>query len=185
MKNTTYPWFWRIALGVLTVVLLAACGRGGDSDAAATPRVVPTMPAAQFAMPTSMITPQAATGAASAATAAVTAEVTGEATAEATGEVAATETVAEAATPPPAPTVDLTRGATVYTNRGCAECHGDQGQGVADKGSAIAGTPLIEADFTDIMRTGRDIGPDHIYGPSAISPGGMTALHAWLQSLGQ
>ena len=37
----------------------------------------------------------------------------------------------------------------------------------------------------EIARTGRDIGPDHLYGPNAISPGGMSALYAWLQSLGQ
>ncbi len=92
---------------------------------------------------------------------------------------------AAAGTPEPGANagVDLERGARVYANENCAECHGAEGEGVEGKGSAIAGISLSESEFSDLMRTGRGIGPDHLYGPNAISPGGLTALHAWLQSL--
>jgi mono/diheme cytochrome c family protein len=141
------------------MVLLVGCGGGsgaGSSSSAA--KDVPTMPAARFAMPTTMIT--VAPGA------------------------TLTATVA-AATPAPAETPDLARGERLYASKGCAECHGDKGEGVAGKGSAVAGTPLDAQTFDDLMRTGGDgkLGPDHLYGPSAISPSGMAALHAWLQSL--
>jgi mono/diheme cytochrome c family protein len=171
---------WNQRLIVLTVVMLisamliSACGSGGSSQSgqpAAAPgetrAAVPTVPQARFAQPTTMISTNTA--------------ITMTSTATAT--VAATQAVESAATP----TVDLNRGATVYANRGCGECHGAQGEGVEGKGSALAGTTLSEAEFTDILRTGAngELGPSHLYGPNAISPGGMTALHAWLVSLGQ
>lgn len=172
---------WAVAGLVGMALLVAGCGNrnagsgSGASDAAA---AVPTMPAARFAMPTTMI------GASQNNTGTVDA---GEAVTEtaALTNTAAVTGAAEAGTPePPAQTeVDLTRGQTIYTNRNCAECHGEQGEGVTGQGSAVAGTALALDEFTDIMRTGRNIGPEHIYGPSAISPGGMAALHAWLQSL--
>ena len=79
----------------------------------------------------------------------------------------------------------LERGASIYAKRKCGDCHGAQGEGVPDKGSAVAGTKLTDPEFDNIMRTGDNgkLGPEHLYGPSAISPGGMEALHAWLQSL--
>lgn len=151
----------------IALTVLAACGGGtgdgGDTAAAPTERAVPTMPAAQFAAPTTMI--------------------------RAGGDNTLTDTetmteTAEIATPEPdAADVDLTLGETIYANRNCAECHGVEGEGVEGQGSAIAGTTMTEDAFSDLMRTGGEIGPDHLYGPNAISPGGMTALHAWLQSL--
>ncbi|HXF62274.1 MAG TPA: c-type cytochrome [Caldilineaceae bacterium] len=146
-----------------TLAGLSACGGGSSNrnaaSSAATTRAVPTMPAARFAMPTTMIT--------------VAPRVAVTATAEATAT----------SEPQAGPTVDLARGERLYNDRGCAECHGPAGEGVEGKGAAIAGTALSEDEFTDLMRTGGGIGPDHLYGPSAISPSGMTALHAWLQSL--
>jgi mono/diheme cytochrome c family protein len=142
-------------------VLLAGCGSGGAQGGAGSPssaaKEVPTMPAARFAMPTTMIT------------------------------VAPSQTVtATVAAVTPAPVApDLARGEGLYASKGCAECHGAQGEGVAGKGSVVAGTPLDYQAFEDLMRTGAsgELGPDHLYGPSAISPSGMAALHAWLQSL--
>src|SRR5690606_8344733 len=101
-------------------------------------RVVPTMPAARFAMPTTMITVAPST--------------------------AVTETAEATATPEPqaGPTVDLARGERLYNDRGCAECHGPAGEGVEGQGAAIAGTPLSEDEFTDLLRTGGGIGPDHL-----------------------
>lgn len=150
-------------MALAAALALAACGGGSapggaGSAPARSERVVPTMPAAQFAMPTSQISAAAGT------------------TVTTTEEVATPEPADEA-------TEDLARGERVYTNRGCAECHGAEGEGVADKGAAVAGTALSEEEFTDLMRTGGDIGPDHLYGPNAISPSGMTAMYAWLKSL--
>ncbi len=80
--------------------------------------------------------------------------------------------------------VDLARGETVYTSKKCADCHGPQGEGVAEKAKALAGTSLSEEAFTDIMRTGDKgkLGNSHLYGPQAISPSGMKALYAYIKS---
>jgi mono/diheme cytochrome c family protein len=82
------------------------------------------------------------------------------------------------------PEADLSRGERTYNNRGCAECHGANGEGVESKGSALAGTALTEADFTDLLRTGGEgkLGNDHLYGTQAISPSGMEALYAYIKS---
>jgi mono/diheme cytochrome c family protein len=84
---------------------------------------------------------------------------------------------------PAANTSDLTRGANAYARNNCAECHGENGEGVAGKGAAIAGITLTEDEFADLLRTGGGLGNTHIFGPSAISPGGMGALYAYVQSL--
>lgn len=151
------------ALFVAALFSLSACG----SDSPAVERAIPTQPSARFAMPTTMITPTPVTEAA--------------ATTEASEESEAAAPVAPAATPE----IDLARGQTAYVNRGCAECHGEQGEGLPDKGATLASTELTLSEFTEWLRTGGkgQLGNDHIFGPSAISPGGMTALHAWLQSL--
>lgn len=156
------------ALALLAALLITACG--ADADAANAPRVVPTQPSARFAMPTTMITP-----------------TPDQPTVASTGTPEAEEEAAAAATPEPtaAPAIDLNRGQTVFVNRNCAECHGEQGEGLPDKGATIAGTQLTLSEFTEWLRTGGKgvLGNDHIFGPTAISPGGMEALHAWLQSL--
>lgn len=83
------------------------------------------------------------------------------------------------------PAANLSQGERIYNNKKCGDCHGDQGQGVEDKGKGVAGMSLSEAEFTDIMRTGGKgkLGSDHLYGPQAISPSGMTALYAYIKSL--
>jgi mono/diheme cytochrome c family protein len=162
MKSRRYKVGWNVLLAL--ALLLGGCGGGSGNEEQGTgggaARVVPTMPAARFAQPTMVPTVDRSSS--------------------------VTETVAVAtATPEAATGPDLARGETVYRNRNCAECHGAAAEGVADKGNALAGTTLSEAEFNDIMRTGAQgrLGPSHNYGPSAISPGGMVALHAWLQSL--
>lgn len=150
-----------VALAIFT---LSACG---GSPADSVERVAPTPLSATFAMPTSMITPTPAEAAADAA-------AQPDATATTAAPVAATT-----------PTPDLARGQTVYVNRKCGDCHGEEGVGIADKGATIAGTTLTLSEFTEILRTGGKgtLGNEHIFGPSAISPAGMSALYAWLQSL--
>lgn len=75
---------------------------------------------------------------------------------------------------------DLALGERVYTNR-CAECHGAQGEG--DSASAVAGLTMEKADFVDLLRTGGDLGPDHLFGTRAVSENGLNAMFAYLQTL--
>lgn len=79
---------------------------------------------------------------------------------------------------------DLELGERVYTKH-CSECHGDDGTGVADKGGALAGTLTTGAEFDDLLRTGGQgqLGPTHLFGPTAISPSGMEALYEYTVQL--
>jgi mono/diheme cytochrome c family protein len=88
------------------------------------------------------------------------------------------------ATPEAAANVDLSRGERTYQTKGCVDCHGAQGEGVADKAEKLAGTSLSEEEFTDLLRTGGagKLGNDHLYGTQAISPSGMKALYAYVKS---
>ena len=78
---------------------------------------------------------------------------------------------------------DLARGALAYEKNKCADCHGAQGEGVADKGNAIAGTALTLSEFENKLRTGGGLGNSHIFGPSAVSRSGMEILYLYVQSL--
>jgi len=104
------------------------------------------------------------------------------------GRQSVTETTAVSATVAASETVqtnapDLARGATAYEKNKCADCHGAQGEGVASKGKAIAGTTLSSSEFDNFLRTGGDQGNTHIFGPSAVSPSGMAILYQYVQSL--
>jgi mono/diheme cytochrome c family protein len=81
--------------------------------------------------------------------------------------------------------VDLSVGERSYTKNKCGDCHGAKGEGVADKGNAIAATSLSLEEFDKVLRTGGGLGNSHIFGRSAVSPSGMEALYAYVQSLGQ
>lgn len=160
-KRTVCSIWVRILPLLCTVLFVAACGGGssaGDTGAAADVQpVVPTMPPAKF----TAVAEQAITG-----------------TTTVSRTVALTQTTQVDAQ-------SLARGAGIYVNRKCGECHGAQGEGMADKGSALAGTKLTLQEFENTLRTGGNgkLGPDHLYGQSSISPAGMRTLHAWLQSL--
>lgn len=144
---------------LLLALLLASCGGGGE-DEGATSQVeetqssaggMATMPAANFAQPTTAITPGS-------------------------GQADSSDSEAE----------DLAaRGATIYTNQGCDDCHGPSGEGVADKGSSLADIDIDEGTFENVLRTGAsgELGSEHIFGPTAISPSGVSALYAYVQSL--
>ena len=156
------PFWARILLLICVVLLVAACGGGSSTEetgaGTGVQPVVPTMPPAKF---TAVAEQHAITT---------------------TSVVSATAALTQSTQ---IDVQSLERGAGIYLNRKCGECHGAQGEGVADKGSALAGTPLALQEFETILRTGGngELGPDHLYGQSAISPGGMKVLHAWLQSL--
>lgn len=160
---------WRYALRLLTTLLIAllltwllsACG--GDSAAedgatgesapgARAGREIPTMPAAQFAAPTTMIDP--------------------------------TKVAAAAGETPEAAGADLATGESAYM-RLCAECHGDDGTGIADTGSAVTGLNLDAEAMETLLRTGGGFGNEHIFGPSRISEDGIVALAAYMQTLGE
>jgi mono/diheme cytochrome c family protein len=155
------------------LLFLVACGGGaststgagdnGDSSSDAGAPVVPTMPSARFT----------AVGQQSVMT-----QTTSMTT---TAPVTSATVVTDDA--PAISAADLTRGASAYARNNCAECHGENGEGVAGKGKAIAGTTLTENEFTNLLRTGGGLGNTHIFGPSAVSPGGMTVLYAYVQSL--
>jgi mono/diheme cytochrome c family protein len=72
----------------------------------------------------------------------------------------------------------------VYTNR-CASCHGEQGEGVADKASPLTEFELSYSEFDTLLRTGDNgvLGNEHLFGPNAVSPSGMQALYAYVQNL--
>lgn len=75
---------------------------------------------------------------------------------------------------------DLALGERVYTNR-CAECHGAVAEG--GSASAVAGLTMAENEFVDLIRTGGELGPDHLFGTRAVSENGLKAMYAYLQSL--
>ncbi len=173
MKRNTFTLRWISGMALLVVALLsAACGadsasQSSSSAPAATDRPVPTMPAARF-------------------TAVAQQVYTDTISSDANSNGSQDGTPAPEAEATPTTAVDLSRGQTIYTNR-CAECHGAQGEGVADKGGSLTGLSLSSAEFDDAIRTGRngELGAEHIFGPSAVSTSGLTVLYAYLQSLSE
>jgi mono/diheme cytochrome c family protein len=147
-----------VLLLVLALLLISACGSGGASTTAEEPRageqaagsrVVPTMPAARFAQPTTMIDPTR---------------------------------VAGITTTPEVEEVDVEFGAQVYT-RLCADCHGESLEGEGDKAAPIDLYELDEAALTNLLRTGGGYGREHLFGLDKVSPEGIKALHAYMQTL--
>ncbi len=78
-------------------------------------------------------------------------------------------------------TPDIASGAFVYGNR-CAECHGEGAEGT-DQASSLVGLTLSEDEFEDLIRTGGELGPDHLFGSTKVSPDGLSAVYAYLTSL--
>jgi len=166
-RLTHFPQCRLLLLCFMLFLLVAACGRNreGAGDSSQSPSAdrlaAPTMPAGQFT----------AVGEQSILT--DTASLTE--TAQTTQSVQTTQTTS-------APAPDLARGEVAYTKNKCGDCHGAKGEGVADKGNAIAGMTLSLEEFDAVLRTGGGLGNDHIFGRSAVSPSGMEALYAYVQS---
>ncbi len=76
---------------------------------------------------------------------------------------------------------DIATGEFVYGNR-CVECHGEGAAGT-DEASSLVGLTLSEDEFEDLIRTGGELGPDHLFGSTKISPDGLKAVYAYLISL--
>lgn len=150
---------------IIGLILLTACSRsqsGGSPDvvpsAADTAPAAPTMPSGNFT--------------------AVGEQSILSDTARLTQTAQTTQTTSATA-------ADLTRGEAAYTKNKCGDCHGVNGEGVTDKGGALAGMTLSLAEFDAVLRTGGGLGNTHIFGRSAVSPSGMEALYAYVQSLEQ
>jgi mono/diheme cytochrome c family protein len=163
MMRCSFPhrWLWLIP-ATLFVLVVAACGGQSAQSPGEPPaslRPVATMPPARFtAVAQQVFTDTVRTTPATNA-----------------GVASATPTSAGP---------DLSRGATVYTNR-CASCHGDQGQGVDGKAEPLTEFEFSPSEFDTFLRTGANgrLGNEHLFGASMVSPSGMQALYAYVQTL--
>jgi mono/diheme cytochrome c family protein len=151
---------------LLLLIALAACAPAAEpptatsapdtpaATATAAPRV--SIPTFAFVQPT--VAPQIATAAATATAAAPTA--------------IALEPTAVA------------RGRERYVALGCAECHGDAGQGAAGvEGGALNDLMLTEDEFITFMRSGGTVGASHQYSTNRLSASGGRSLYLYLLSL--
>lgn len=167
------------------LLITAACGGGNESTGRTAVEVaVPTMPPARFTAVANQNTlPNTASAATISTTTISTTTVSITTTSEVSETIPAGTTAADSAPVDTPEAADLERGARSYAKNNCAACHGEQGKGVADKGGAIGDTALSLQEFDYFLRTGGGLGAEHIFGPSAVSPGGMAYLHAYVQSL--
>lgn len=172
------------------LLITAACGGGNESTGRTAVEVaVPTMPPARFTAVANQNTLPNTASATAASTTTISTTTTSTTTVSITTTSELSETIpagttsADSATVDTPEAADLERGARSYVKNNCAACHGEQGKGVADKGGAIDGTALSLQEFDYFLRTGGGLGAEHIFGPSAVSPGGMAYLHAYVQSL--
>jgi hypothetical protein len=177
---------------IIALVLQLGCGGSSTSDpsgstaetsaAETSGRAVPTMPAARFAQPTTMITVADSTGVTGTDTITNSDAITGTDAITDSETMTVPETVE---TPvPAADAADLERGERAYV-RHCVECHGEQGTGVADKGPALTDLALSQDEFVDLLRTGGGLGPEHLFGPQKISPGSIDALYMYVLTLAE
>ncbi len=75
---------------------------------------------------------------------------------------------------------DTEAGQRVYANR-CAECHGAEQQGTAD-GGALTTLDMTADEFLIFLRTGGELGNEHLFGPTKISNPGIESLFAYLSA---
>lgn len=152
-----------LTLTLLVALLIAACGGGGnDSGEDVSAPAEEAQSSSRGAAPTMPVARFAAVE----------------------GEVDLTKVAesADDATPEPETGADLALGESAY-GKLCAECHGDAGEGVADKGEAIVGLVDDEAALIDLLRTGGGYGNEHIFAPIKISDDGIASLYAYVLTL--
>lgn len=101
------------------------------------------------------------------------------ATAAAATAAAATQRASEGSLDP----VAVERGLGRYEALECGTCHGAKGEGVEDKGPALAGTTLSEKDFIAFLRSGGTIGVSHQYATNRLSESGGKNLYQYILSL--
>jgi mono/diheme cytochrome c family protein len=64
----------------------------------------------------------------------------------------------------------------------CGSCHGDDAKGT-DKGPALVGTKLTQAEFVNVLRTGGKLGNDHLYSTNRLSDAGGKNIYLYVLSL--
>ncbi len=78
----------------------------------------------------------------------------------------------------------VARGLDRYIALGCAECHGDAGQGVDGvEGGALNELALTLEEFITFMRSGGTVGVSHQYSTNRLSDSGGRNLYLYLISL--
>ncbi len=88
---------------------------------------------------------------------------------------------ATSAAPAEAPAVDLELGQRVYGNL-CAQCHGADLQGT-EQGGALTVWDMSQDEFVVLLRTGGELGNQHLFGTTKVSQTGIAALWGYLQSI--
>lgn len=68
---------------------------------------------------------------------------------------------------------------TIFVDVGCAECHGEQGEGVEGKARSIQGTRMLFDQFSRRVRNGRGEAMP-AYSAEEISDEQIVMLHEWL-----
>jgi mono/diheme cytochrome c family protein len=74
------------------------------------------------------------------------------------------------------------RGRARYEALACAECHGENGEGVDDV-PPLSASVQTEDEFIAFMRSGGDIGPDHQFASNRLSASGGRNLYQYLLSI--
>ena len=69
----------------------------------------------------------------------------------------------------------------IFVEVGCAECHGDQGQGVDGEGSSLQGTRMIYNAFQTRVRNGRGQQMP-AFTDEEISDDEIQIIHDWLRT---
>jgi cytochrome c553 len=69
----------------------------------------------------------------------------------------------------------------IFIDVGCAECHGDQGEGVEDKGGSLQGTRTILNAFQTRVRNGRGQAMP-AFSEEEISDEDVGIIHEWLRN---
>ncbi len=102
--------------------------------------------------------------------------VAGQLDAEGIKRAQSTPAIASATT-----SVDLELGQRVYGNL-CAQCHGVDLQGT-DEGGDLTALPMVQEEFTVLLRTGGKLGNQHQFGTTKVSETGIEALFGYLQTM--
>jgi mono/diheme cytochrome c family protein len=84
----------------------------------------------------------------------------------------------------------IARGLNSWERLECASCHGENGEGGAGsigdtEAPSLIGLELSEDEFIDWLRTGGDLGSDHLFSTDRLSDNGSRNLYQYVLSLGQ
>ena len=149
------PWFVASIATLMLLLLLVACGGGGSGDAES--EADSSSPTTNRPAVATMPVPSFSS--------------VGEQSA-----ITSTMNTAEEAAPE-ADGPDLVLGERVYANH-CAECHGANAEG--GSAATLVGMALDPSAFENLLRTGGEIGPEHLFGPQKVSPGGLDGLYGFI-----